>query len=214
MATSPGRVSCCWSRTAPPNQAALVNLSPGQNFLPVSLMRDTFSGGELVAISPGCQSNASDCYGGRCQLSRKLNCLQRVFVLMRRRQNWTAITGSNGKNNDDSLPHAIKWRRCSCCRLWKYFPISARRIDGCADVWPDASGLGGRAVGFQLETTYHNAAAAFVLNISEITWIVTTLAWLIIMLRQSHVSSKGKGVMVLNRIDDWSMVMVVVVVRW
>jgi len=192
------------SRDTPPNVDALQNVAPGAELIAGPFAGTTFAGVDLVALSPGVPKASLPALDGALISEIEL------FAAGVREQvpgsKILAITGSNGKTTTTALTaHLLNGAGASAIACGN---ISPSALDALMDA-QDSGALPAIWVvelsSFQLETTHHlNATAATVLNISEdhLDRYEGSLA------QYSSAKSRvfqGKGVMVLNRDDDWSL---------
>lgn len=194
------------SRTNPPNVEALQSVAPGAELIAGAFATATFAGIDFVALSPGVPKATPEIAGTGLPLISEIE----LFAAGVREQvpgsQIVAITGSNGKTTTTALTaHLLNGAGVSAVACGN---ISPSALDALMDA-QDAGTLPEVWVvelsSFQLETTHHlQAAAATVLNVSEdhLDRYEGSLA--------NYAAAKsrvfqGKGVMVLNRDDDWSM---------
>ena len=194
------------SRDTPPNVDALQRVAPGAELIAGSFGEAIFAGIDLVAISPGVPKATPAIAAVNLPLISEIE----LFAAGVREQvpgsKIIAITGSNGKTTTTALTaHLLNAAGVPAIACGN---ISPSALDALMDA-QDAGVLPQVWVvelsSFQLETTHHlNAEAATVLNISEdhLDRYAGSLA--------DYAAAKsrvfqGKGVMVLNRDDDWSM---------
>ncbi|TXT25268.1 MAG: UDP-N-acetylmuramoylalanine--D-glutamate ligase [Rhodocyclaceae bacterium] len=194
------------SRDNPPNIDALQRVAPGAELIAGPFTEAPFASADLVALSPGV-AKATPVIA---TVDRKIVSEIELFAAGVREQvpgsKIIAITGSNGKTTTTALTaHLLNGAGVPAIACGN---ISPSALDALMDA-QDAGSLPQVWVvelsSFQLETTHHlNAAAATVLNVSEdhLDRYDGSLA--------NYAAAKsrvfqGKGVMVLNRDDDWSM---------
>lgn len=194
------------SRDNPPNVDALQTVAPGAEPLAGAFSATTFAGCEVVALSPGVAKATPAIAACGLPLISEIE----LFAAGVREQvpdsRIVAITGSNGKTTTTALTaHLLNGAGVPAIACGN---ISPSALDALMDA-QDAGTLPAVWVvelsSFQLETTHHlNAAAATVLNISEdhLDRYDGSLA--------NYAAAKsrvfqGKGTMILNRDDDWSM---------
>jgi len=194
------------SRDNPPNVDALQTVAPGAELLAGAFSATTFAGCEVVALSPGVAKATPAIAACGLPLISEIE----LFAAGVREQvpdsRIVAITGSNGKTTTTALTaHLLNGAGVPAIACGN---ISPSALDALMDA-QDAGTLPALWVvelsSFQLETTHHlNAAAATVLNISEdhLDRYDGSLA--------NYAAAKsrvfqGKGTMILNRDDDWSM---------
>ena len=194
------------SRDNPPNVEALQRVAPGAQLIAGPFVAAPFDWAEMVALSPGV-AKATPVIAA---VDGKIVSEIELFAAGIRQQvpesQIIGITGSNGKTTTTALTaHLLNGAGVPAIACGN---ISPSALDALMDA-QDAGALPQVWVvelsSFQLETTHHlNAAAATVLNVSEdhLDRYEGSLA--------NYAAAKsrvfqGKGVMVLNRDDDWSM---------
>ncbi len=194
------------SRDNPPNVEALQQVAPGAELLAGPFAAETFVWPELVALSPGVPKATPEI----AAVADKLVSEVELFAAGVREQVSAsliiAITGSNGKTTTTALTaHLLDGAGVPAIACGN---ISPSALDALMDA-QDSGALPQVWVlelsSFQLETTHHlHAAAATVLNLSEdhLDRYAGSLA--------NYAAAKsrifqGKGAMILNRDDDWSM---------
>ncbi|MGV0949522.1 MAG: UDP-N-acetylmuramoyl-L-alanine--D-glutamate ligase [Azonexus sp.] len=200
------RVRVTDSRDNPPNLEALARVAPDAEVIAGPFAAATFAGIDLVALSPGVPKATPAIATVDVPVVSEIE----LFAAGVREQapgsKIIAITGSNGKTTTTALTaHLLNGAGVPAIACGN---ISPSALDALMDA-QDAGALPEVWVvelsSFQLETTYHlNAEAATVLNVSEdhLDRYEGSLA--------NYAAAKarvfqGKGVMVLNRDDDWSM---------
>ena len=194
------------SRDNPPNRGALARVAPDATVMTGPFVAATFAGIDLVALSPGVPKATPAIVAVDVPVVSEIE----FFAAGVREQvpgsKIIAITGSNGKTTTTALTayllNAASVPAVACGN------ISPSALDALMDA-QDAGNLPKVWVvelsSFQLETTFHlQADAATVLNISEdhLDRYEGSLA--------NYAAAKsrvfqGKGPMILNRDDDWSM---------
>jgi UDP-N-acetylmuramoylalanine--D-glutamate ligase len=194
------------SRDNPPNVDALERVAPGAELIAGPFVAAPFASADLVALSPGVAKATPVIAAFDAKIISEIE----LFVAGVREQvpgsKIIAITGSNGKTTTTALTtHLLNGASVSAIACGN---ISPSALDALMDA-QDAGALPKVWVvelsSFQLETTHHlNAEAATVLNVSEdhLDRYEGSLA--------NYAAAKsrvfqGKGIMVLNRDDDWSM---------
>ncbi len=194
------------SRENPPNVEALRHVAPDAQLLAGPYAAETFVWPELVALSPGVPKATPEIAAVADKLVSEIE----LFAAGVREQvpgsQIVAITGSNGKTTTTALTaHLLNGAGVPAIACGN---ISPSALDALMDA-QDAGMLPQVWVlelsSFQLETTHHlNAVAATVLNLSEdhLDRYAGSLA--------NYAAAKsrifqGKGAMILNRDDDWSM---------
>ena len=194
------------SRDNPTNVVALQGVAPGAELLAGAFAETTFAGMDIVALSPGVPKATPAIATCGLPLISEIE----LFAAGVREQvpasQIIAITGSNGKTTTTALTaHLLNGADVPAIACGN---ISPSALDALMDA-QDAGQLPAVWVvelsSFQLETTHHlNAAAATVLNLSEdhLDRYDGSLA--------NYAAAKsrvfqGKGTLILNRDDDWSM---------
>ena len=194
------------SRVNPPNVEALQCVAPGAELLAGPFAAEAFVAADLVALSPGVPKATPEIAAVDGKIVSEIE----LFAAGVREQvpgaRIVAITGSNGKTTTTALTaHLLNAAGVPAIACGN---ISPSALDALMDA-QDAGALPDVWVlelsSFQLETTHHlNAVAATVLNLSEdhLDRYDGSLA--------NYAAAKsrifqGKGAMVLNRDDDWSM---------
>ncbi|UCV22287.1 UDP-N-acetylmuramoyl-L-alanine--D-glutamate ligase [Ferribacterium limneticum] len=194
------------SRDNPPNVDALQRVAPGAELIAGPFVEAPFASADLVALSPGVAKATPVIAAVNGKIVSEIE----LFAAGVREQvpgsKIIAITGSNGKTTTTALTtHLLNGAGVPAIACGN---ISPSALDALMDA-QDAGKLPQVWVvelsSFQLETTHHlHAAAATVLNVSEdhLDRYEGSLA--------NYAAAKsrvfqGKGVMVLNRDDDWSM---------
>ena len=194
------------SRDNPPNLDALARVAPHAEVIAGPFAAATFAGIDLVTLSPGVPKATPQIVAVNVQVVSEIE----LFAAGVREQvpgsQIIAITGSNGKTTTTALTaHLLNGAGVLAIACGN---ISPSALDALMDA-QDAGVLPQVWVvelsSFQLETTHHlNAAAATVLNISEDHLDRYDGSLSEYASAKSRVF-KGRGVMVLNRDDDWSM---------
>lgn len=194
------------SRDNPPNIEALASVAPGAEVIAGPFAGAAFDGVDLVALSPGVPKATPQIAALSVLVISEIELFAAGVCEQAPASKIIAITGSNGKTTTTALTaHLLNGAGVPAVACGN---ISPSALDALMDAL-DAGTLPAVWVvelsSFQLETTYHlNAAAATVLNISEdhldrYDGLLANYA-----AAKSRVF-QGKGVMVLNRDDDWSM---------
>lgn len=194
------------SRRSPPNVDALQKLAPRAELVAGPFAAATFDGIDFVALSPGVPKATPEIAALELPLVSEIE----LFAAGVREQvpdsQIIAITGSNGKTTTTALTaHLLNSVGVSAIACGN---ISPSALDALMDA-QDAGSLPQVWVvelsSFQLETTHHlNAAAATVLNVCEDHLDRYEGSLANYSMAKSRVF-QGKGIMVLNRDDDWSM---------
>ena len=194
------------SRDNPPNLEALALVAPTAEVIAGPFASATFAGIDLVALSPGVPKATPQVTAVNVPVVSEIE----LFAAGVREEvpgsKIVAITGSNGKTTTTALTaHLLNAAGVSAIACGN---ISPSALDALMDA-QDAGQLPQAWVvelsSFQLETTHHlNAAVATVLNVSEDHLDRYEGSMANYATAKSRVF-QGKGVMVLNRDDDWSM---------
>ncbi len=194
------------SRSAPPNVDALQRVAPGAELLAGPFAGAPFAQADLVALSPGVPKATPEIAAVADKLVSEIELFAAGVRAQAPGSRIIAITGSNGKTTTTALAaHLLNGAGVPAIACGN---ISPSALDALMDA-QDARALPQVWVlelsSFQLETTHHlNADAATVLNLSEdhLDRYDGSLA--------NYAAAKsrifqGRGAMVLNRDDDWSM---------
>ncbi len=194
------------SRDNPPNVDALQAVAPGAELLAGPFAGRPFAEADLVALSPGVPKATPEIAAVADKLVSEIELFAAGVRAQVSGSRIIAITGSNGKTTTTALTaHLLNGAGVPAIACGN---ISPSALDALMDA-QDAGTLPQVWVlelsSFQLETTHHlNAEAATILNLSEdhLDRYDGSLA--------NYATAKsrifqGKGAMVLNRDDDWSM---------
>jgi UDP-N-acetylmuramoylalanine--D-glutamate ligase len=200
------RVRVADSRAVPPNQDALQRVAPGAELVAGSFANPIFSGIDFIALSPGVPKETPVIAAVDLPLVSEIE----LFAAGVRQQapgtKIIGITGSNGKTTTTALvAHLLNGAGVPAIACGN---ISPSALDALMDAL-DAQSLPAVWVvelsSFQLETTQHlDAAAATVLNLCEDHLDRYDGSLANYAAAKSRVF-KGRGAMILNRDDDWSM---------
>ena len=194
------------SRDNPPNVAALQQLAPGAALLTGAFSSETFAGVDIVALSPGVPKATPAIADCGLPLISEIELFAEGVREQLPASKVIAITGSNGKTTTTALTaHLLNTAGVPAVACGN---ISPSALDALMDA-QDAGTLPAVWVvelsSFQLETTHHlNAAAATVLNLSEDHLDRYDGSMANYAAAKSRIF-QGKGAMILNRDDDWSM---------
>ena len=200
------RVRVADTRDNPPNVAALQQLAPGAVLLTGSISDETFAGVDIVALSPGVPKATPAIAGCGLPLISEIELFAEGVRQQVPASKIIAITGSNGKTTTTALAaHLLNAAGVPAVACGN---ISPSALDALMDA-QDAGALPDVWVlelsSFQLETTHHlYAAAATVLNLSEDHLDRYEGSMANYAAAKSRIF-QGKGAMILNRDDDWSM---------
>jgi len=200
------RVRVADSRDNPPNVEALQAVAPGAELVAGSFAAATFANVDLVALSPGVPKATPEIAAVTVPVISEIELFAAGVREQAAGSKIVAITGSNGKTTTTALTaHLLNGAGVPAIACGN---ISPSALDALMDA-QDAGNLPELWVvelsSFQLETTHHlNAVAATVLNVSEdhLDRYEGSLA--------NYAAAKsrvfqGKGALILNRDDDWSM---------
>jgi UDP-N-acetylmuramoylalanine--D-glutamate ligase len=194
------------SRPTPPNGDALLAVAPGAELIAGAFAASTFADIDLVALSPGVPKATPEIAAATVPVISEIE----LFAAGVRQQvpgsQIVAITGSNGKTTTTALTaHLLNGAGVPAVACGNISPSALDALMDAQDsgVLPEVWVL--ELSSFQLETTHHlNATAATVLNVSEdhLDRYEGSLA--------NYAAAKsrvfqGKGALILNRDDDWSM---------
>ena len=194
------------SRQNPPNRDALALIAPGAELITGEFVAVTFAGIDLLALSPGVAKATPAIATVHVPIISEIELFAAGVREQAPNSKIIAITGSNGKTTTTALTaHLLNGAGIATTACGN---ISPSALDALMDA-QDAGQLPEVWVvelsSFQLETTHQlNAAVATVLNISEDHLDRYEGRLANYAAAQSRVF-QGKGVMVLNRDDDWSM---------
>jgi UDP-N-acetylmuramoylalanine--D-glutamate ligase len=194
------------SRDNPPNVAALARVAPSAELVAGPFVPATFAGVDLVALSPGVPKATPQVAAVDVPVVSEIELFAAGVREYAPGSRIIAITGSNGKTTTTALTaHLLNGAGVPAIACGNISPAALDALMDALDagLLPDVWVL--ELSSFQLETTYKlNAAAATVLNVSEdhLDRYDGSLA--------SYAAAKarvfqGKGAMILNRDDDWSM---------
>ena len=200
------RVRVADSRDNPPNRDALEQVAPGAEMLAGPFAAATFAGADLVALSPGVAKATPEIAALKVPVISEIE----LFAAGVREQvpgsKIVAITGSNGKTTTTALTaHLLNGAGIPAVACGNISPSALDALMDALDSGKLPQVWVVELSSFQLETTHHLLAdAATLLNVSEdhLDRYEGSLA--------TYAAAKGrvfqgKGVMVLNRADDWSM---------
>jgi|JI6StandDraft_1071083.scaffolds.fasta_scaffold64479_2 UDP-N-acetylmuramoylalanine--D-glutamate ligase len=200
------RVRVADSRDNPPNLEVLASVAPNAEVIAGAFADSTFAGVDLVALSPGVPKATPQIATVDVPVISEIELFAAGVRAQVPGSKIIAITGSNGKTTTTALTaHLLNGAGVPAIACGN---ISPSALDALMDA-QDANALPEVWVvelsSFQLETTHHlNAEAATVLNISEDHLDRYEGSLANYAAAKSRVF-KGKGAMILNRDDDWSM---------
>lgn len=200
------RVRVADSRANPPNVAELQAAAPGAELLAGPFDAATCTSVDLIALSPGVPKATPQIAAATVPVISEIELFAagvRQYVPASR---IVAITGSNGKTTTTALTaHLLNGAGVPAVACGNISPSALDALMAALDAGELPQVWVLELSSFQLETTHHlHAAAATLLNVSEdhLDRYEGSLA--------NYAAAKarvflGKGVMVLNRDDDWSM---------
>ncbi len=194
------------SRDNPPNIEALQRVAPGAELRAGAFAAATFAGCERIALSPGVPKATPAIAAVDLPVISEIELFAAGVRAQVPGSQIIAITGSNGKTTTTALTaHLLNAAGVPAIACGN---ISPSALDALMDA-QDAGNLPQVWVvelsSFQLETTQHlNAAGATVLNLSEDHLDRYEGSMANYAAAKSRIF-QGKGAMILNRDDDWSM---------
>ena len=194
------------SRDTPPNVDALQRVAPGAELLAGPFTSEPFAWAELVALSPGVPKATPQIAAVDGKIVSEIELFAAGVRQFAPGSRVVAITGSNGKTTTTALTaHLLNGAGVPAVACGNISPSALDALMDALDagVLPQVWVL--ELSSFQLETTHHlNAAAATVLNLSEDHLDRYEGSMANYAAAKSRIF-QGKGAMVLNRDDDWSM---------
>ena len=194
------------SRVLPPNVEALQRVAPGAELLAGRFAAEPFEWAELVALSPGVPKATPEIAAVDGKIVSEIELFAAGVRAQVPGSQIIAITGSNGKTTTTALTaHLLNSAGIPAIACGN---ISPSALDALMDA-QDSGQLPEVWVvelsSFQLETTHHlKAESATVLNLSEDHLDRYEGSMANYAAAKSRVF-QGKGAMILNRDDDWSM---------
>ena len=200
------RVRIADSRANPPNVEALQRALPGAELVAGPFAASMFAGIELVALSPGVPKATPEITAVDLPLVSEIELFAAGVREFAPDSRIVAITGSNGKTTTTALTaHLLNGAGVPATACGN---ISPSALDALMDAL-DGGVLPAVWVvelsSFQLETTHRlNADAAAMLNLSEDHLDRYEGSMALYAAAKARVF-QGKGAMILNRGDDWSM---------
>jgi UDP-N-acetylmuramoylalanine--D-glutamate ligase len=194
------------SRDTPPNVDALQRVAPGAELLAGPFAAEPFAWAELVALSPGVPKATPQIAAVDAKIVSEIELFAAGVRQFAPGSRVVAITGSNGKTTTTALTaHLLNGAGVPAVACGNISPSALDALMDAQDagVLPQVWVL--ELSSFQLETTHQlNAAAATVLNLSEDHLDRYEGSMANYAAAKSRIF-QGKGAMVLNRDDDWSM---------
>ena len=200
------RVRVADSREAPPNVGALRDAVPEAELIAGPFVDATFAGVDLIALSPGVPKATPQIADASAPVISEIELFAAAVRKFAPASKIVGITGSNGKTTTTALTaHLLNGAGVPAVACGNISPSALDALMESLDAGKLPAVWVVELSSFQLETTDNlNAAAATLLNVSEdhLDRYEGSLA--------NYAAAKarifrGKGVMVLNRDDDWSM---------
>ena len=194
------------SRDTPPNVEVLQRIVPGAELISGGFADAMLSGIDFIALSPGVPKAELQNLTVNCPIVSEIELFAAGVRAQCADSKIIAITGSNGKTTTTALTaHLLNGAGVKAIACGNISPAALDALMDAQDAGEFPQVWVVELSSFQLETTHHlNADAATVLNVSEdhLDRYEGSLA--------NYAAAKsrvfqGKGVMVLNRDDDWSM---------
>jgi UDP-N-acetylmuramoylalanine--D-glutamate ligase len=194
------------SRGNPPNVDALRRVAPSAEVIAGPFVAATFAGIDLVALSPGVPKATPQIAAVDVPVVSEIELFAAGVREQAPASKIIAITGSNGKTTTTALTaHLLNGVGVAAVACGNISPSALDALMDALDSGKLPQVWVVELSSFQLETTFHlKAEAATVLNVSEdhLDRYGGSLA--------NYAAAKsrvfqGKGAMILNRDDDWSM---------
>jgi UDP-N-acetylmuramoylalanine--D-glutamate ligase len=194
------------SRDNPPNVEALKVVSPASELIAGPFTQAMFANIDFVALSPGVPKATPEIVTVNLPIVSEIELFAAGVREQMPESKIIAITGSNGKTTTTALAtHLLNGSGLGAIACGNISPSALDALMDAQDAGLQPAVWVVELSSFQLETTFHlNAEAATVLNISEdhLDRYEGSLA--------NYAAAKsrvfqGKGVMVLNRDDEWSL---------
>ena len=194
------------SRDQPANLAALKSVAPKAELITGAFGEKMFAGIDLVALSPGVPKATPVIAASDLPIISEIELFAAGVREQMADSQIIAITGSNGKTTTTALAtHLLNGAGIGAIACGNISPSALDALMDAQDAGLQPAVWVVELSSFQLETTFNlNAEAATVLNISEdhLDRYEGSLA------NYAEAKSRvfqGKGVMVLNRDDEWSL---------
>jgi UDP-N-acetylmuramoylalanine--D-glutamate ligase len=194
------------SRDNPPNVEALKVVSPASELIAGPFTQAMFASIDFVALSPGVPKATPEIVTVNLPIVSEIELFAAGVREQMPESKIIAITGSNGKTTTTALAtHLLNGSGLGAIACGNISPSALDALMDAQDAGLQPAVWVVELSSFQLETTFHlNAEAATVLNVSEdhLDRYEGSLA--------NYAAAKsrvfqGKGVMVLNRDDEWSL---------
>ena len=194
------------SRDNPPNVEALQRVAPGVELLAGAFATGSFEWAELVALSPGVPKATPEIAAVDAKIVSEIELFAAGVRAHVPGSRIIAITGSNGKTTTTALTaHLLNGAGIPAIACGNISPSALDALMDARDsgVLPEVWVV--ELSSFQLETTHHlKAESATVLNLSEDHLDRYEGSMAEYAAAKSRIF-QGKGAMILNRDDDWSM---------
>ena len=194
------------SRQSPPNVDALAQVAPGSQLIVGPFAAEPFAWAELVALSPGVPKATPEIAAVDGKIVSEIELFAAGVRAQVPESKIIAITGSNGKTTTTALTaHLLNGAGIPAVACGNISPSALDALMDAQDsgVLPEVWVV--ELSSFQLETTHHlMAEAATVLNLSEDHLDRYEGSMANYAAAKSRIF-QGKGAMILNRDDDWSM---------
>ena len=194
------------SRENPPNVEALKIVAPKAELIAGAFGESLFAGVDLIALSPGVPKATPAIAAVNLPIISEIELFAAGVRAQMAESQIIAITGSNGKTTTTALAtHLLNGAGIGAIACGNISPSALDALMDAQDAGLQPAVWVVELSSFQLETTFNlNAEAATVLNISEdhLDRYEGSLA------NYAEAKSRvfqGKGVMVLNRDDEWSL---------
>ncbi|HRE18310.1 MAG TPA: UDP-N-acetylmuramoyl-L-alanine--D-glutamate ligase, partial [Rhodocyclaceae bacterium] len=200
------RVRVADTRETPPNVEALRAIAPQAELVTGALSDATFAGVDFVALSPGVPKATPEIAAATVPVISEIELFAHGARAVAPGSKIVAITGSNGKTTTTALTaHLLNAAGVPAVACGNISPsaldalMAAEEAGGYPAVWVL------ELSSYQLETTYHlNADVATVLNLSEDHLDRYEGSMANYAAAKSRIF-QGKGLLVLNRDDDYSL---------
>lgn len=194
------------SRQSPPNVDTLAQVAPGSQLSAGPFAAEPFVWAELVALSPGVPRATPEIAAVDGKIVSEIELFAAGVRAQVPGSQIIAITGSNGKTTTTALTaHLLNSAGIPAVACGNISPSALDALMDAQDsgVLPEVWVV--ELSSFQLETTHHlKAEAATVLNLSEDHLDRYEGSMANYAAAKSRIF-QGKGAMILNRDDDWSM---------
>lgn len=200
------RVRVADTREAPLNVETLRTVAPSAELLTGALNDATFAGVDFVALSPGVPKATPEIAAATVPVISEIELFAHGVRALAPQSKIIAITGSNGKTTTTSLTaHLLNVAGVPAVACGNISPSALDALMAAEDVGAYPAVWVLELSSYQLETTYHlNAHVATVLNLSEDHLDRYEGSMANYAAAKSRIF-QGKGLLVLNRDDDYSL---------